>query len=184
MADAERRVPTVERAHGGSRLVDVVTIRPAVADDGEFLQHMLVVAADWRPEATPRPVEKMLRDPALAHYVVGWPQSGDFGVVAEEDGGRRLGAAWCRYFSADDPSYGFVSPDVPEVSIGVLREARGHGVGRGLMEALIEEARVRSISDVSLSVEVDNFARHLYTRLGFTVVDEVGGAATMILALD
>lgn len=166
-----------------ARLADVVTIRPAVAADSEFLQCMLVVAADWRPEATLRPVEKMLRDPAFAHYVVGWPQPGDFGVVAEDDGGHLLGAAWCRYLPANDPGYGFVSPDVPEVSIGVLPDARGSGVGRRLMEALIEEARVRSISHISLSVEVDNYARHLYASLGFTVTDELGGAATMVLAI-
>ena len=141
---------------------------------------MLVVAADWRPDATPRTVEEVLSDPALAHYVFGWPGADDFGFIAEDDG-RSLGAAWCRAFPADDPGYGFVSPDVPEVSIGVLAEARGSGLGRRLMTRLVEEARRRGVSRLSLSVENDNFATLLYTSLGFTVVDEVDGSATMVL---
>jgi GNAT superfamily N-acetyltransferase len=161
----------------------VVIIRTASAADSDFLERMLVVAVDWRPDATLRPLEEMLHDPALAHYVVGWPRSGDFGVVAEDRGGRPLGAAWCRYFPADDPGYGFVSPDVPEVSIGVLAEARGTGVGRRLMGELIDEARVRSISHLSLSVDTENDARHLYASLGFTVTGDADGSATMVLAI-
>jgi ribosomal protein S18 acetylase RimI-like enzyme len=164
-------------------LVDVVTTRPASAADGDFLRRMLVVAADWRPDATLRPVEQMLDDPALAHYVVGWPRPGDFGVVAEDEGGGLLGAAWCRYFPADDPGYGFVSPEVPEVSIGVIPEARRAGVGRRLMVELIDEARARRTPHLSLSVELENFAMQLYVSLGFTVTDEVDGSATMVLAI-
>ena len=161
----------------------MVTIRPASAADGRFLERMLVVAADWRPDAAPRAVDEVLSDPALAHYVVGWPRAGDFGFIAEDDGGRSLGAAWCRSFPADDPGYGFVSPDVPEVSIGLLAEARGSGLGRRLMVRLVDEARLRGVSQLSLSVENDNFARLLYASLGFAVVHESGGSATMVLRI-
>ena len=159
-------------------------IRPASAADGHFLERMLVAAADWRPGTSARPLEAVLLDPELAHYVVGWPQPTDFGVIADDNGGKPIGAAWCRFFSADDPGYGFVSPDVPEVSVGVVAESRGVGVGRALMSALIDEARRRSIEQLSLSVEVDNYAKRLYTDFGFVVVDEAGGAATMVRRLD
>lgn len=145
---------------------------------------MLVVAADWRPDTSARPVEAVLSDPELAHYVVGWPRPTDFGVIADDHTSKSIGAAWCRFFSADDPGYGFVSSDVPEVSVGVVAESRGAGVGRALMSALIDEASRRSIQQLSLSVEVDNYAKRLYTDLGFVVVDEAGGAATMVRTLD
>ena len=166
-----------------ARLGDVVTIRPALPADTDFLQRMLVVAADWRPGASLRPVEHLLTDPALAHYVVGWPRAGDFGVIAEDDRGRNVGAAWCRLFPADDPGYGFVSPDVPEVSIGVVGLARNCGVGRSLMGGLIDEARRRGIHQLSLSVEVDNYARQLYASLGFRTGLETDGSVTMVLDL-
>jgi len=162
----------------------VVTIRAASAADGDFLASMLCVAADWRPDVVPRPVEDVLADPALAHYVEGWPRHDDFGVIAEDDRGEALGAAWCRCFSADDPGYGFVSPDVPELAMGVVVDARGAGVGRALLVALIAEARSRGVSQLSLSVELDNDARHLYSNLGFAVTGEDDGSATMVRTID
>ena len=160
----------------------MVTIRSATAADRTFLEHMLVAAADWRPESTPRSVAEVLADPALAHYIAGWPKPGDFGVVAE-DGGEPVGAAWCRQFTPEDPGYGFVAPDVPEVSVGVVAGRRGEGIGRAVMSAVIDAARQRDLAALSLSVELDNFARHLYTDLGFEVLAEADGAATMRLDL-
>jgi len=37
---------------------------------------------------------------------------------------------------------------------------------------------------LSLSVEVDNYARRLYERVGFRQVGEVNGSVTMLLRLD
>lgn len=162
---------------------DSVAIRPATAADAHFLQRVLVLAADWRPDVAPRSVEEVLADPALAHYVEGWPRPGDFGVVAEDGRGQPVGAAWCRSFSVDDPGYGFVSAEVPELSIGVFAGARGAGIGRALLTELIAEARARGIARMSLSVELDNHARRLYDSLGFTAVAEVAGSATMVLTV-
>ena len=155
-------------------------IRAATASDATFLRQMLAVAADWRPGAL-RPVDQVLADPALAHYVVGWPREDDFGVVAEDDAGRPVGAAWCRRFPADDPGYGFVAPDVPELAIAVVEGARGRQVGRQLLEHLRAEARERAVDRVSLSVERDNPAVRLYASVGFVTVGEHDGSLTMVL---
>jgi GNAT superfamily N-acetyltransferase len=141
---------------------------------------MLAVAADWR-SPTPRPVREVLADPLLAHYVTGWPRPGDGGVVAEDDGGP-LGAAWWRTFPPDDPGFGFVRAEVPEVSVAVRAPARGRGVGRALLRRLIAEAERAALPGLSLSVEADNPARRLYLDLGFDVVAEAG-ALTMLLDL-
>lgn len=158
-----------------------VKIRPASASDAHFLHRMLAVAADWRPGTTVRSVEEVLADHRLAHYVTGWPRPGDFGVIAHDGEGRPVGAAWCRSFSADDPGYGFVALGVPEVSIGVVAELRGRGVGRQLMRRLVDEARARGVEQLSLSVEPDNSAIGLYSRVGFVGVAEADGAITMLL---
>ncbi|MEP4652356.1 MAG: hypothetical protein ABJ314_19430, partial [Ilumatobacter sp.] len=55
----------------------VVVLRSATVDDSAFLREMLAVAADWRPEAAARSGDEIVRDPAVAHYVVGWPRGGD-----------------------------------------------------------------------------------------------------------
>jgi ribosomal protein S18 acetylase RimI-like enzyme len=50
----------------------------------------------------------------------------------------------------------------------VLAEHRGHGLGRRLMEAVLERARLAGCSAVSLEVRGDNaIARRLYQSLGF-----------------
>ena len=123
----------------------------------------------------------MIADPHLARYVVGWPRPGDLGVVAEID--VPVGATWWRYFAAGEPGYGFVDERIPEISIGVVPQARGAGIGSRLLAALIECARERAVPALSLSVEPDNPAARLYRRLGFVEVGGVGGAVTMVLTL-
>ncbi len=93
----------------------------------------------------------------------------DLGVIAEA-GSEPAGAAWVRFFPADDPAYGFVGPDVPEVTIGVAAAWRGRGVGRTLLRAIAATAAEAGIGRISLSVERKNFARGLYLSEGFAVV--------------
>jgi ribosomal protein S18 acetylase RimI-like enzyme len=153
----------------------------ATADDAVFLAEMLAVAADWRPGTTPRTVSDVMGDPDLAHYIRDWPIEGDVGVVAEAD--RLVGAAWWRFFPPDDPGYGFVDAAIPEISIGVIEQARGQGQGQLLLQALLEEGRKLGLQALSLSVETDNPAKHLYERNGFREVGSIGGSLTMVLTL-
>lgn len=158
-----------------------VALRPTVAGDADFLTEMLVEAAFWRPEGPCGDVDDVMREPELAHYVAGWPQPGDLGVVAEYE--HPVGAAWLRFFSASDPGYGFVDAATPEVSMGVVQEWRGRGVGARLLDALVDAAREAGLVTLSLSVESDNYARRLYERHGFRQVGLVGGSLTMLLRL-
>jgi GNAT superfamily N-acetyltransferase len=153
----------------------------ATTDDAVFLAGMLAVAADWRPGTIPRSVADVMGDPDLAHYIRDWPIEGDVGVVAEAD--RLVGAAWWRFFPPDDPGYGFVDAAIPEISIGVVEQARGQGQGQLLLQALMEEGRKLGLRALSLSVEPDNPAIRLYERNGFREVGGVGGSVTMVLTL-
>ena len=140
-------------------------------------------AATWRPEAQPPPENRpVTRTPEWPAFLSGWGRLGDAGVICEGD--RQLGAAWFRLFPADEPGYGFVGPDVPELTVGVEPPSRGRGIGTRLLETLIEVARTCGYRAVSLSVEPDNTARQLYERLGFVRVADDGGAWTMLLTLE
>jgi GNAT superfamily N-acetyltransferase len=161
----------------GGKLRLMTRIRPASAEDVPFLQQMLAIAADWRPDAVVRPLGEIMSEPLLAHYIAGWPSEGDVGFVAEDEG--PVGAAWWRLFSPDDPGYGFVDKWTPELSVGVVHTARGRGVGTMLLEALIDEARLRGLRALSLSVEPENPAVALYKRLGFVTVEQIG-SITMV----
>lgn len=159
----------------------MIAIRPATDEDAEFLQDMLAVAADWRRDA-PRTGTEVMADPHVARYAADWPCTGDVGFVAT-DGDDALGAAWYRSFNRLDAGYGFVDEHTPELSIGVVHHARGRGVGRALLRALIEEAQHSGLPALSLSVEADNPAASLYRDLGFEEASTDGGAITMILRL-
>ncbi len=157
-------------------------LRPASADDQDALLEALALAADWRPGTVVRAPAEVLGDPALAHYVSGWPGPQDRGVLAVVDE-VAVGAAWWRFLPADDPGYGFVSSDVPEVSVGVQPAHRGQGTGTALLRALVAAAAGDGLVGLSLSVERDNPALALYRRLGFVEVGGGDGAATMLLRM-
>ena len=76
-----------------------------------------------------------------------------------------------RFFPASQPGYGFVSPDVPELTIGVAAPWRGRGAGRALLRAIAGLAEQAGIKRISLSVERKNFARALYLSEGYAVAD-------------
>ena len=154
-------------------------VRTAQPDDGTFLQQALLWAANWRGAATDG---SSLLDPTIAHYVEGWPREGDFGMVAEDETGP-IGAAWCRTFSPDDPGFGYIGPEIPELTIAVAPSRRGGGVGTALLDALINRARSNGVAVLSLSVEDGNEAVRLYERVGFRPAQRSENALTMRLDL-
>ncbi len=153
-------------------------LRPADAGDARFLAEMLREAAAWRRNDA-RSLEDVVADPHNAVYVRGWGREGDAGVVAEDESGLPLGAAWYRTFGEDEHGYGYLGPEVPEVAIAVRPQARRRGVGAALLAALVEEARAHGVPALSLSVEAENPAVRLYERAGFGRVARVGGTWTM-----
>jgi GNAT superfamily N-acetyltransferase len=162
----------------------MVLIRRADANDRELIEAMLIAAADWQPGTEPRSVAALMSEPALAHYAEGWPKQTDLGVLAEDEDGTGIGAAWWRFFDVTDPGFGFVDEAVPEVSIGVAAGRRGEGIGKALLDALVHCAVNQRLKGLSLSVETDNFALRLYEQAGFTRHAEAGGSVTMLLPLD
>lgn len=158
----------------------MATLRSASAQDAAFLGDILAVAADWRPGTCPRSGSEIVGDPHLARYIVGWPQQGDVGIIADHEGSP-IGASWCRYFDAEPRGYGYLAPDVPELTIGVMAPWRGRGVGRLLLAEMVHQAQRRGIRKISLSVEADNPALALYADIGFVEVSRTADSPTMVL---
>ena len=115
----------------------------------------------------------------FVHYTVVDPQRGDFGWVAEVGKGA-IGVVWAQFLPPDDPGYGFLAEDTPEVSLWVRGDWRGRGVGRALLRRVQDDARARGVPRLSLSVEADNYAKKLYAAEGF--VDVPGRAADGVMA--
>ena len=148
-------------------------IRQAGPQDVPFLRDMLRHAYYWRAATVPESGE-----PPVQRYVERWGRPGDTALIAIQDY-QRVGAAWYRLFRADDPGYGFVDEETPELSIAIVPSRRGSGLGSELLNALLERAHADGYGSISLSVEKDNPAVGLYERHGFRRVREDDGAYTM-----
>jgi GNAT superfamily N-acetyltransferase len=141
---------------------------------------MSTLTGAWRLDAPA--AQAIAPDPHGARYIAGWGRDGDAGVVALEDG-ETVGAAWYRRFSADEPGYGYIDENIPEVSIAVEFGHRGRGAGTALLRALCERAAHDGIAALSLSVERDNPALRIYQRQGFAEVGGTSEACTMRIDL-
>jgi ribosomal protein S18 acetylase RimI-like enzyme len=151
-------------------------IRKGGLQDVPFMRDMLRHAYYWRwadPEMADLPVVR---------YVEQWGRPGDAAVI-EVERFRPVGAAWYRLFDAAEPGYGFVDEQTPELTVAVVPSCRGRGYGEELLSALIDEARAAGFARLSLSVEPDNPALHLYERHRFRTVAERGGALVMVAEL-
>lgn len=156
-----------------------VNLRQAAAGDEAFLRRMLWLAVHWRASDAPPPVPVV--SPEVARYTDGFGRHGDHGWVATCHG-TPIGAAWSRLLTATTAGYGYVADDIPELSVAVLPEHRGVGVGGKLIERLLSQLAA-DFDAISLSVEAANPARVLYERHGFATFREQGGALTMVKPL-
>jgi ribosomal protein S18 acetylase RimI-like enzyme len=159
-----------------------VEIRAGDAASLPFLERMLFEAFFWEPRSERPGFETFRADPEFTKLLTGWGRRGDLALIAEE-AGIPVGAAWCRLWTPELHSYGFVDADTPELAIGVAASHRSRRVGRALLDALIAAARREGHPALSLSVSHDNFARRLYESAGFVKVGESGTSWTLLRSL-
>jgi ribosomal protein S18 acetylase RimI-like enzyme len=150
------------------------TLRPyAPKDYPHFLALDLETAVDALGESTDHE-RALLRErwPGILTDLYGFTEDrfggrDAFLWVLEGEGGRYLGHLWLT--EKRDPVHGGRLLEV--TTMGVVREARGEGLGRLLMQKAESEARERGIQDIDLSVAGNNRrARDLYRDLGYETV--------------
>lgn len=161
-------------------------IRPAANDDLPFLREMLFEAAAVSEEIRRIGRGNALALPFIARYLENWGRPHDFALVAETGEKVLVGASWFRLFPGNDRGFGFVSAEIPELTVAVVERLRGRGVGSKLLEELIEAARKRNFPALSLSVNRKNPAMKLYEKFGFRDAGfsrKDDSSVTMILTL-
>jgi ribosomal protein S18 acetylase RimI-like enzyme len=153
-------------------------IRSIEIIDQPFLWEMLYQALYLPPETPPLARDTVFQ-PELAKYVENWGLDGDTGSIAVlAESKISIGAVWLRMFNSSNPGYGYINDDTPELSIAVLPEYCGQGIGTQLLTKLFSQVK-NQYSAVSLSVSLNNPAFRLYCRFGFEVIDRYNDSLTM-----
>lgn len=168
--------------------VPPITIRGATLSDLPFLWEMLQESAfvpdDVRTQRRAQPE----RPAELRKYLNGWGRAADTGLVALDEEGEPVGAAWYRQFETGDRGDGILAHrGVPEIAIALVPEARGRGIGGALLDALCRQAAEGGYESLMLSVDPANErALRLYRRLGFVVMETTDDAAgtSLIMTID
>ena len=125
------------------------------------------------PDGVPRPPDDMVdTDPVLRRY---WEDfgddAGDVAFAAVGQSGQVIGIASARILGGDNPGYGHLDDETPEVDVSDRPEWRGRRVGTALMRALLSRLHEVGYQQTSFSVDKGNAgARRLYERLGFRAV--------------
>lgn len=157
------------------------TLRYRRIKDAEipFLKEMLYEAL-FVPEGQPKFPKSILEEPNIQKYLKNWnQQTGDVAIVVKKDK-ELIGAIWGRTFKKSNKGYGFVSEEIPEISMAIKEAYRGYGIGTKLLE-LIEQAYLPlGVDKLSLSVDKLNPAKELYKRNGYQLYEDAGTAVTML----
>ncbi|HOD27061.1 MAG TPA: GNAT family N-acetyltransferase [Bacteroidales bacterium] len=161
-------------------------IRPAELPQlEEFLYQAVFV-----PEGEERPGREIVRLPELEVYYRDFGRrEGDFCLVVEnapeftDDEARLLGAVWIRVFDKAARGFGFVDEATPELSMSVLEGYRGRGLGTELLRAMLQKLAAGAYRQVSLSVDLDNYAYAWYQGFGFVQISSDGHSAIMLKRL-
>jgi ribosomal protein S18 acetylase RimI-like enzyme len=157
-------------------------IRQLTREDEALLWEMLYHALYVPQGGEPFPKD-IVNEPVIVRYVLNWGKADDQGFAAVDQRSQKpVGAVWIRLFTSENKGYGYVGDDIPELSIALLPEYRGQGIGTELLTRLVENIRSQYRA-LSLSVSADNPARRLYLRLGFEIVEENRNSLTMMKML-
>lgn len=156
------------------------TIRSFEEKDLPFLWEMLYQSIFF-PEGKQVSSREILKEKSIEKYLKNWDSKQDIALIAIDDSGKSVGAVWMRLFSKENSGYGYIDNDTPEISMAIMPQHRGKGVGKYLLWEIISLARSIGYSKVSLSVDpLNKVALHLYEKIGFEkVYQDSGGSWTM-----
>jgi len=161
-----------------------ILLRESQNSDMPFLREMLYVGVFWRAIANNSSTRPSLQEglgyPGVSEALVDWGErDGDVAVVAVDDS-IPVGAAWFRFYDNDNCIRGYIEDTIPALVIAIRKDYRRQGIGRKLINWLVDHASKQNIQNLSLMVSKDNHAIHLYRKCGFLEYADTGDSLIMI----
>lgn len=147
-----------------------IQIRPIEENEIVLLSDFLYEAIFQRDEENPIP-RSIIERPEIQVFIQDFGKRDDHCLVAVVDG-RIVGAVWARILVGEVKGFGNIDDFTPEFAISLYKEYRGKGIGKRLMDAMLDLLRDKGYSQASLAVQKDNYAAKMYEKLGFCRVNE------------
>lgn len=155
-------------------------IRPIKQEEYGLLEDFLYYAIfipDWYKKTIHRSI---IYEPELWCTIENFGQyKDDFCLVAEVDR-KVVGAVWVR----TSKQYGHIDDKTPCFSISLYPDYRNRGIGTELMKKMIKLLIEKGYKRASLSVQKENYATRLYSKLGFEIIEENNGECVMVKELN
>lgn len=158
--------PLVHPDRLGREQLHNIIIRPAQSEDVEFLGELWLIQRNYHMKW-----DKLYKNTPDARYnwinnVMNWLQEKNHCIlVAENSFGHIIGyihGSYHEWVYSPFEYYGSLN------TISVAEDARGQGVGRSLVEELLEWFKEKEIMSVSIHVDCRNHvAMNLYKSVGF-----------------
>lgn len=137
--------------------------------------------AIYVPEGKELFPRNIVKDPSISIYIDDFGnRSGDYCLIAEIDE-KVAGAVWVRILDDIPKGYGNAGKGIPEFAISIHKERRKQKIGTMLMLAMIDYLKQQGYEKASLSVQKNNYARSLYLKLGFEVLEDRDDDLLMVL---
>lgn len=158
-------------------------IRPGTEQDIDFLWEMLYQSI-FIEDGEAKPSREILNEPDIIKYLCNWGRRGDIALIATDSGENPIGAIWTRLFDNTNKTYGYIDKNTPVLSMAILQDYRGKGIGTLLLLEMIRKAEDAGFISLSLSVAPKNPALRLYERQGFVKVGINGTSWDMVTTFD
>ena len=159
------------------KTVLVIELRPATADDIDFMWQMLYYAS-YSDHEDGVGLDDIKANPDLIRHLDDWGnRDGDLALVAVDKTGlesQLVGASWLRFLIGDEQQdVSFVDEHTPELVISVVPEIIGRGAGSRLLTRMLQLAQDAGIDQIVLTARATNPAVALYERHGFETVERI-----------
>jgi len=161
--------------------MDTLTIKELNLSQAGILKSLLYTAI-FVPPGQEKLQFDIITNPEIAVYIKDFGRKGDLCLVAEING-EIAGAVWTRLFNEIEKGFGFISSDIPELSMAVFESFQKKGIGKMLLNGMIKLLIDHGYKNVSLSVDKNNYAYNLYKSYGFEDYESNNDSVTMIKRL-
>lgn len=110
----------------------------------------------------------IIKEPNLQVYTKDFGTLKDDYCLCAEVDKKIVGAVWVRNIAG----FGNIDDNTPEFAISLYKSYRGLGIGTEMMRKMIELLKNKGYHKTSLAVQKDNYALHMYLKVGFQIIGE------------